>query len=201
MAEAMTYDLLVADIQTYAERSDEPFTLQVPRFIMMAENRIASELRGIGFRRIAAFNMIAGETTYEKPARWRETVSLSIVVDGQRQYLFKRTYPFCRTFWPDSSVTGVPDYYTDLDYERMYIAGTPALPYSAELNYHERPEPLSAVNQTNWTTRYAPQLLLYASLLEAQPFLKLPERMQEFQMLYDRAAESVMKEEAHRVED
>jgi len=68
------------------------------------------------------------------------------------------------------------------------------LSYSFELQYYERPEPLSESNQTNWTTQYAPQLLLYGALMEAMPFLKTSERIAEFQALYDRALAAVTKE-------
>ena len=73
--------------------------------------------------------------------------------------------------------------------------------YQFELQYYELPEPLSAVNQTNWTTQYAPQLILFASLLESMPFLKLPERIPEFQALYDRALAAVTKEDQLRAID
>jgi len=39
MAEGMTYDSLVSDVELYAERHDAEFIDQIPRFIMMAENR------------------------------------------------------------------------------------------------------------------------------------------------------------------
>ena len=48
MSEALTYDSLLTDIQVYAERTDQPFVNQIPRFVMLAENRLASEVRGLG---------------------------------------------------------------------------------------------------------------------------------------------------------
>jgi hypothetical protein len=71
---------------------------------------------------------------------------------------------------------------------------------SFEIQYHERPEPLDTTNQTNWNTQYAPQLLVYASLLEAQPFLMRPERTQEFMGLYQAAMTSIAKEEQMRLQ-
>jgi hypothetical protein len=44
--------------------------------------------------------------------------------------------------------------------------------YPFELNYWQQPPLLDAVNQTNWLTDYAPQALLYGSLVQAFPFLK-----------------------------
>lgn len=194
-----TYASLKSDIATYAERNDAPFITQIPNFILLAENRLASEVKTLGFQRVVSG--VLNSNTLVKPARWRRTRSFSILSGGERVYLFERSYEYCRTYAPDASANGVPRYYADYDYEHYFIAPTPDQNYAFELNYYELPEPLSDANQSNWTTRYAPQLLLYASLLEAQPFLKMPERIAEFQGLYDRALQAVMKEDVDRIRD
>ena len=199
MPAAMTYDSLVSDITTYCERSDNPFIDQVPRFIMMAENRIACESKPLGFLKTVSGNLSGN--TLVKPARWRKSKSFCIVNGVNRTYLYERGYEYCRSYWPDQSKVDVPTYYADYDYEHFFIAPTPDLAYFFELQYYERPMPLSEVNQTNWTTQYAPQLLLYASLLEAMPFLKTTERIQEFQALYDRSLVMITKEDSERRSD
>lgn len=196
---AMTYDSLVQDLINYCERSDQPFINQVPRFIMMAENRIASENKPLGFLRTVTGNL--NGVILAKPNRWRKTKSFSITVTGQRKYLYERGYEYCRAYWPDEALEAEPVYYADYDYEHFLIAPSPDAQYSFELQYYERPEPLSSTNQTNWTTQYAPQIILYASLMEAMPFLKTSERIPEFQGLYDRAMTSVVKEDQERVVD
>lgn len=199
--EAMTYDSLVSDIQSYAERSDEPFLSQIPRLIMMTENRLASEVRTLGFKRFVSGTLSVGGAVMKKPIRWRETESFSFTGAAGTTYLKLREYEYCRAYWPDTSLNGVPRYYADYDYEHFFIVPTPATGYSFELSYYERPEPLSEANQTNWTTQYAPQLLLYGTLLEAQPWLKTPERIPEFQGLYDRALAALLHEDQRRVQD
>lgn len=195
---AMTYTSLKSDISQYAERNDTPFTTQIPNFIALAENRLAIEVKPLGFLRVVTGTL--NSNTMAKPARWRRTNSFSVVVNGERRYLFERSYEYCRTYAPDAT-PGVPRYYANYDYEHFYIAPTPDMGYNFELAYYERPTPLSDEQQTSWTTQYAPQLLLYASLLEAQPFLKMPERIAEFQALYDRALQALMKEDQERVLD
>ena len=199
MPAAMTYDSLVEDLKTYCERSDAPFTTQIPRFIMMAENRIASESKPLGFLRT-----VTGQLDNEvlvKPIRWRKTRSFSVLIGGVRSYLYEREYEYCRTLIPDSSVHGTPTVYADYDYEHFLIAPFPDAPYNFELQYYERPVPLDDKVQTNWTTQYAPQMLLYATLMEAMPWLKTSERVPEFQALYDRAMGMVTKEDNERITD
>lgn len=197
MAEALTYASLLSDVQTYCERSDAPFVTQIPRFVMMAENRLASEVRGLGFQRYVTGTL--NSNTVPKPERWRETVSFNITTASGRVFLQQRTYDYCRSFAPDPALTGEPRYYADYSYEHYLIVPTPSAEYAFELAYYERPEPLSDANQTSWTTQYAPQLLLYATLLEAQPFLKRPDTAQQWQALYDRALQGIAQETSRRV--
>lgn len=195
--EALTYDSLLSDVIVYAERSDTPFVEQVPRMIMLCENRLASEVRGLGIQQYATGTLTGN--TIQKPSRWRETISFNVTVAGERIFLQPRTYDYCRTFAPDPTVTGTPRYYADYGYEHFLVAPSPTSDYAFELAYYERPVPLSEDNQVNWFTQYAPQLLLYGTLLEAQPFLKRPERIAEFQALYDRALQGVAQETSRRV--
>jgi hypothetical protein len=196
MPVAMTYSSLLDDIESWCERHSADFVEKIPTFVMLAENRIASEADGLGY--LQAINGVLNGPTLPKPERWRQTKSFSILVGGEMLFLQSRSYQYCRAFWPDSTVTGVPRYYADYTYEQFLIVGTPDENYEMELLYHERPEPLSEANETNWTTQYAPQLLLYASLLEAMPFLKNTGRVAEFQGLYDRALAALASEDAKR---
>lgn len=201
MSHAMTYSTLQDDIRVYCERSDNPFLSQIPRFINLAEQRLASEVHGLGYMKFVIGNLTATEGTLSKPARWRETVSLSIGVGTnnlQTKYLYNRSYEYCRTYWPNNSLVDEPEFYADYDYEHLKIVPTPDQNYPLELAYHEMPETLSDSNQTNWTTEYAPQLILYASLLETAPFLKNDERLTVWKGLYDAAKQSIESENARR---
>ena len=200
MAEVMTYGSLVQDIQTYAERADQPFLDQIPRFIMLAENRIASEVRGLGYVRFVNGSFTPSNGVVAKPSRWRESAHF-FLTDPTMGFksLKSRSYTFCRSYWPTASNTGTPEYYCDYGYEHILVVPTPNTDLDFEWGYYERPTPLSEDNQTNWTTQYAPQLLLYGSLLEAQPFLKRPERTKEFQELFDRASAAITNEAQRRM--
>lgn len=198
MAESMTYSSLITDVSRYAERDDASFVDYIPRLIMLAENRIASEIHGLGYVKAAIFNFLDGNPILEKPARWRETRSMSVKVNNEISYLKYRSYPYCRSYWPNQALTETPLFYADYDYEHYLIAPTPSDDFEGELLYHERPQPLDETNQANWTTQYAPQLILYATLLEAQPWLKLDARIQVFQSMYDRASQMVTQEAQRR---
>ena len=199
---SMTYTSLLEDIRVYCERSDNPFLAQRSRFVMMAENRLAKDIRGLGVMRFVTSTVTSGNPTVAKPNRWRESVSFTITnATGGKVALQPRSVQYCRSFWPDSSQTDTPRYYADYDYEHFYLAATPDTNYAFELAYYERPESLSDQNQTSWYTQYAPDVLLYACLLEAQPWLKLDGRTQQFQALYDRALAALGNESMRRLSD
>ncbi len=200
MAESMTYNSLLADVAMYAERNDRPFIDQVPRFVMLAENRIASQTRGLGLLKIVTGAFEPGQDVVAKPARWRETGTFMVRdEEASATFLKSRSYTFCRSFAPNVASTGLPQYYADYGYEHFLVAAKPDQAYNFELAYFERPLPLDETTQTNWTTQYAPQLLLYATLLEAQPFLKLDQRATEFKGLYDLARQDLLEESQRRL--
>lgn len=202
MPASMTYQSLMTDIQVYCERDDSPFVDQIPRFIMLAENRIAQEIRGLGAMEFVTSTLSTGNPQLAKPARWRETVSFTLTLaDGTKKTLMPREYQYLKSFWPDPSLTDEPRYYADFGFEHFYLAATPDDDYAFELVYYSRPEPLSTLNEQNWYTQYCPQLLLYACLIEAQPFLKLDGRTQQFQALYDRAVQALGNESMRRLSD
>lgn len=204
MAYNLTYDGLVTQITDYAERTDATFIAQIPRLIALAENRIAAEARGLGLQNVITDNLVSGTSYLTKPARWRETTSFQIgtgTLSNTRVFLLQRPYEFCRAYWPDATVTDQPKYYGDWDYQHWLLVGTPDANYPYEIIYHERPLPLDDANQTNWTTQYAPQLILYATLLEAQPFLKRDDRVQVFNAEYERALKQTEFEQKRRLMD
>jgi hypothetical protein len=103
-------------------------------------------------------------------------------------------------YWPNSSLTSTPLYYSDTDYQHWYLAPTPDQAYSFEVLYYERIPPLSTTNQTNWLTQYAPNAMLYGTLLQAMPFLKNDARAI-FQQKYSEAITALKTEDVSRVGD
>jgi hypothetical protein len=120
---------------------------------------------------------------------------------GNRQPILLRKYEYLREYWPNPTNEDLPKFYCDYDYTHWLIAPTPASAYNFEVLYYERVQPLDSSNQTNWFTQYAPQALLYGSLLQAMPFLKNDDRMGMWQQNYDLIMQTLMAEDKLRVAD
>lgn len=198
----MTYNSLLEDARRYLERgftveSDPIVYDQLPRLITLAERRIARELKITGFITAVTTPLVPGVSVYMKPDRWRDTVSMTI----DNVPIFSRSYEYVRNYWPDPAQTGDPEYYADYDYQHWLLAPTPATASTLEILFYEQPAFLGPDFQSNWLTEYAPDALLYATLLEATPFLKKDDRIQTWQIFYDRAAQALNGEDLKRILD
>jgi len=202
MSYTMTYDSLLVDLRRYLERgfteaSDQIVFDQLPRLITLGERRIARELKIEGFIRAVNLPLAIGVSTYLKPDRWRDTASMN--VSGSS--IFARSYEYCRNYWPDESETAAPQFYADYDYQHWLIAPTPNAASTLEILYYQQPALLGDDLQVNWLTEYAPDVLLYAALLEATPFLKNDERVPMWREMYDRAAQALNGEDLAKIMD
>lgn len=198
----MTFNTLQDDLRRYLERgftaeSDPYVYAQLPRLINLAERRIASELKIQGFIRAVNTAIPANTAVLRKPDRWRDTISIHSVGTP----LFARSYEYLRGYWPDETATGAPEFYADYDYNHWLFVPTPAVNTSVQILYYEQPQFLDDANQTNWLTEYAPNVLLYAALLEATPFLKNDDRVQLWQNTYDRAAQALAGQDIKKITD
>lgn len=199
----MTYSSLVSDIKTYCERpNDANLSDQIPRLVMMAENRIATDARILGTRKVVDSTFSMGNPVIAKPAFWRRTETFHYTnADGESVAVWPRTLGFCKAFWPDLTVVGQPRYYADYDYDNFFLVSPPAAAYAFQLMYIARMEPLDDAMQTNWLTSNAPQLLLYAALEEAGTFLRNAPMAALYNERYRSSLEAFKMEDAKRKVD
>lgn len=206
MAYQMTYASLLVDLRRYLERgftlADDPYVYeQLPRLINLAERRIARDLKIQGFIVAVTTNLTTGVSTYAKPDRWRDTISITTKSGNTVTPVFARSYEYCRGYWPDDTQTGQPQFYADYNYLNWLLVPTPNAAYEMEVLYYELPVLLDDAQQTNWLTDYAPNLLLYGALLEATPFLKNDERITTWQSYYEAAANALNTEDLKKILD
>jgi hypothetical protein len=196
----MTYDSLTSTVLQYLERSDAAVVEAIPTFITLCEFEIAQEIKTLGQLTIADATMTPSNPVLAKPARWRKTVSMSVKNGTSMQPVLVRKFEYLKNYWPTVTQTGTPLFYADTDYEHWYLAPTPDQAYDFEVLYYERISPLSSTNQTNWLTQYAPNAMLYGTLLQAMPFLKNDSRAI-FQQKYTEAIQALKTEDMARVAD
>ena len=138
----------------------------------------------------------AGDSTVEKPVRWRKTVSMKI--NGEP--VLNRSMDYVTQYLSEAP-TGQPLYYAEYDYDHWGFAPVTDQAYPVQIIYYSRIQPLDITNQENLLTREAPQALLYGTLLQAQGFLKNTEKLAVWKQYYADAINALKGEDASRMVD
>ena len=123
-------------------------------------------------------NVSASTTSSNKflalPSDYLATFSLSLRVSASSPLVFlsQKDVSFLQEFDPSGS-TGFPRYYAHFDVDNLILAPTPDQAYTAELHYYYRPPSITQTSDgTSWLGTNAPDVLLYACLVEAYTYMK-----------------------------
>lgn len=199
----MNYTTLTDQIKAYANRDNPAFIEQIPNFIQQGIDRLYSEAKNIGFEIVLIGDVDNSQNEINKPANWRETISFQLYTDDQKfsKFLFPRSYEFCKSYWPDQTLTAIPEFYSYFDnYTKFFISPTANQAYKYRLIYMGLPL-FNNDNQENFLTQRYPRLLFYACMLEAMPFLKDDERLGAFEQLYSSSLTDINRDSAQRYVD
>lgn len=177
-----TYAELQTTIAGYLARSD--LTTQIPDFIRLAEVRLRRDLRIRQMLTSATLTCTAGVATVSIPSDFLQVSDF--VVDGNPVQTLSYESP--ALFSRNSRTTdgGKPKTYTVLA-STFQLAPVPDSAFSLKLIYSAAPPFLSNTNTTNTFITVCPDLLLYASLLEAEPYLMNDARINTWGTMFDRA--------------
>jgi len=176
----MTYAELVQKIRDYTEVDSNVLTSTiVDGFIENAEFRILRDVDSDNNKRYATANLVASNRFIDTPDNLLVIRSAQIVdSDGSsqpdnREFLEFRDTSYMSEYNPTGS-TGVPKYYGFWDNDTIVLAPTPDATYTIQLNYILKDPGLSSTNTQTYLSKFFPNGLLYACLVEAFSFLKGP---------------------------
>lgn len=198
----LTYDSLTSTVLQYLERKDPAVVNFIPTAISLAEFEIAQEIKTLGQLEVVDSVMQANNPVIQKPARWRKTVSMTVVDSaGNKKPLLLRKLEYLNNYWPEVTNTDLPLYYADYDYDHWFIAPTPDQGYSFEALCYTRLQPLDSNNQTNWLTQNAPNAMLFGTLKQTAPFLKNDARLALWSQMFTEALNALKTEDVSRIGD
>ena len=195
-----TYATLTTAIRDYSEVDANVFTSTiVDQFIMNSEYRIAYDIPMDSDRRQAQAQFATDTQSINVPAeclfvRGVQVFPSTSVTTEQGTWLERRDQTFISEYigeltGPEGStasgadVTGMPKYYsmfggatgtTSSTSGGMYLAPTPDARYQYIIHYNKIPAGLETETSGTYVSKYFPQGLLYACLVEAYGFLKGP---------------------------
>ena len=164
------YGQLKTAVATWLNRSD--LSSYIPDFITLAASRIhygsdgqfpSMPLRIPAMQAQATGTITASTIAF--PTRFLEPIRLA-ASSGSTSWSLTYTPP--ERFSEASNGTGTPSAYTYLN-NSIQTAGTGAATYT--LDYYQAFAAFAADADTDWLLANAPQIYLYAALLESAPFL------------------------------
>jgi len=183
-----TYSDLKTSIAGYLARSD--LTSQIPDFITFAENRLRRELRIRQMLKSVTTATVSGDSTVELPSDFLEIRDFVALTNPITPISYSS--PSALSNDPVASQVGVPKSYTILANEFL-MSPIPDGVYTLRLLYFAAPTYLSSSNASNVFLTTAPDALLYAALIEAEPYLMNDARINTWGTMYDRAISSLTK--------
>jgi hypothetical protein len=197
------YTDLQDTLKAYLEQDDVATMIQT--FIELAETRFNREIRN--YRMIAGANYNIQSKNITFPSDFIEAMNWRVANHDSEMFTNLEYTPPNRFYGiPAALQLGKPRIYTlsrvsGVGNVHGIILGpdpgsadgseeSPIL-YDARLEYYGTISPLTNTNSTNWLLDFAPDLYLYGSLLEAEPFLVNDARMVTWEKLYERGRNSL----------
>lgn len=209
---ALTFNSLFQLILFYLERNDQDVRDFIPYAILFAESKISNKMKQLGQQAVAnaTINYTPGPNALppgalQKPTGWRKTISvrwLGQASSGNDEDLYVRSLEYCKNYTKNKAATDVvPKFYSDYNFDYWYITPEPVNNDQFEIIYYEKITPLGPNSQTNWLTINAPELIMFGTLLEMEPFIKNDPRIPTWMQKYDDAMQSLIAEDVSRIGD
>jgi hypothetical protein len=207
----MTYAELLQQIRDYTEVDSSVLTDSICNtFIKNSEYRIFREADADYSREYAtsSFNsgnkylLLPDDNTDEGTTTIRRALIVRSVIvtntSSNQVALDPRDDTFITEYNAGGS-TGFPKYYSMYRENAIQVAPIPDAAYAVTLDYVYTPDNLSSTNTTTYISQNAPELLLYACLVEAFAYLKGPMDMYKlYQDKYNTALQGFTIEQTGR---
>lgn len=181
MTEITDYSSLQLAVTEYLARDhDVTLIARIPTFIQLAEAKFNRQLfvRQMEQRATALIDLGSNEPEFiSLPSDFQSMrrVRLSSVT-GKPCLEFRSGTQMDEYRFATSDVAAQPRYFTVFGSE-LELAPTPDAAYTIEMVYRQN-VPALASTDSNWLLRMAPDLYLYAALLESAPYIKEDARIQ-----------------------
>ena len=183
-----TYSDLKTTVANYLARTD--LTTQIPDFIRFAELRLRRELRIRQMLKSVTTTTTSGDSTVALPSDFLEVRDFYVSTNPIQPLTFSSPAIFSRN--TNTTQSGKPLNYTILASE-FKLSPVPDTTYTLEMLYYAAPVFMDDSNSSNAFMANAPDALLYAALLEAEPYLMNDARINTWGSLYDRAITTLTK--------
>jgi len=182
-----TYANLKTEIENYLNRSD--LTSYLDTFLDLAESRMNRDLRLREMEEAdTSITTVSGTQSYTLPTGYLEMRYVVFQTTPYTLLNYMAPPDFFRVYNAGEG-SGTPKYYTIVG-SKIYLGDQPDSANVLELGMFKKPTALSSSSTTNDILTNFPDLYLYSSLAESEPFLMNDERLPVWAGLYKEGVKS-----------
>ncbi len=185
-----TYSELKTAVSNWLDRTD--LTNRIPEFIALGENEIFRRTKIREGETRATLSTVSGTKYYALPSGYKSMRHFQLNTDPVRDLDYMTPEQIVLS-WP-SAGKGKPCNYTVVG-DELRLSPTPDIVYTMEMTYWKRIDALSDGNPTNFFMDKAPDVLLYAALMQAEGFLMNDPRVQLWRAGLNQGIEDLTRED------
>ena len=178
------YDELKTSVANWSDRDD--MAAFIPDFIALCEARFNRELRLRSMEQKDYANTVGGQANYALPTNYLQMREFRL----NQNPTISLTYVSPEIYEAWNLGSGMPKFYTIIANE-IRIGPTPAGVYEMEMLFWRKFPALSGTVPTNWMLQNAPDVYLYGSLLELEPFIQNDQRIGVWSSGYQKAISDI----------
>ena len=168
------YSELQTAVANWLDRDD--LAARIPEFISLCEARFNRSLRIRAMETLdTSVTTTAGTSTIALPTGYVQMRDVHLIANPLVQIQYVTPEIINRIY--AGSLSGRPEVYTIIG-DTIKFGPTPDVEYSVSMLYYKTFDALSDGSPTNWVITNAPDIYLYGTLLEAEPFLMNDQRIQ-----------------------
>ena len=190
-----TFTELKDSIADWLDRSD--LTARIPDFITLAEARLNRDLRIRPMEVRSTMTTTSGQRYFNLPGGYLQMRNMQMNTNPITPLEYITPEMLDRLYGSDTN--GKPRAYTLIG-DEIQLAPIPDSSYTIEMAFYEKFTALGDGTEGtvtyNWLTTNAPDILLYGSLLEAEPFIKNDERIGLWLNAYNSAVKKLQDADA-----
>jgi hypothetical protein len=180
-------DLLVAATNWLAR---DDLSSRIPEFVALAEAACNREFRVRAMERRAQAETVAGQAVYAWPADLLEIRSIKVA--GSPPIVLEYLNP--ERIEGLGAEMGTPRCWSDMQ-AALRLWPVPVGGLAVEIDYYQRLDLANAGEDGNWLIRRHPDIYLYGTLLQSEPYLMNDGRTQTWAQLLNAAVDQMQREE------
>jgi len=178
------------DVANWLDRDD--LTDRIPEFIALAEARFNRVLRLRSMETKQTASTVAAQRNYALPTNYIQMRNFQLNTNPLTTLSYVTPEIYDR-LW-GGSTGGTPKFYTILA-DEISLGPIPGSVITMEMLFYKKFDNLSGSVATNWLITNAPDIYLYGTMLEAEPFIMNDERVQLWAAALERGVSDLQEQD------